>query len=69
MHYSRDGSSKECLKRDRTRRGMRAEKCTRRRVEKCTRKEIGLENELYEKRGLKGTLKKEVRLENALPKS
>jgi hypothetical protein len=69
VHYSRDGSSKERLKRDRTRRGMRAEKYTRRRAKKCTRKEIGLENELHEKRGLKGTLKKEVRLENTLPKS
>jgi hypothetical protein len=40
-HYSRDGSSEERSKRDRTRRGTRAEK--------HTRKEAGLKNALTEK--------------------
>jgi hypothetical protein len=79
-HYLRDGSSKERSKRDRTRRGMRAEK--------RTWKEAGLENALPEKWGLKGALErrqgykthyprwsralrrtqKEAGLENTLPK-
>ena len=49
-HYSRDGSSKERSKRDRTRRGTRAEK--------HTRKEIELENVLPERWRLKGALER-----------
>jgi hypothetical protein len=49
-HYSRDGSSKERSKRDRTWRGTRAEK--------HTRKEIGLENALPERWRLKGALER-----------